>query len=136
MAGFEYRYKKDSADQMAPAFEYELDTTYAGTAKPNDVVKLNASGKVIKAVVSEPAANILGVLAAKTIKLASETVTFGKVYTNKDNVYEVAISAGTPAIGGKYEVTADGRVDASKTTAPAVKVEKVLAGGTAYVSFI
>lgn len=134
MAGFEYRYKKNSADQMAPAFEYELDAAYT-TAKAGDVVKLNAGGKVVKAVVSEPAANILGVLAAKTLKRETETPTFGKVRTDKGNVYEAAVSAGTPVIGGKYEVTADGRVDASKTAVPSVLVEK-LGTGTVLVSFI
>jgi len=134
MAGFEYR-GTTSNTVPTPALDVVCDDTYWTTAQPNDVVAVNGSGKVIAAAASTAGAGIFGVVAAKEFIREKGDVKTIKVRTDRNAKYEAVIAAGTPVLFGQYEITADGKVDASKTTNKAVKVLEVR-NGTAIVQLL
>lgn len=124
---FLYRRNLSGNDSIIPAKLYELDETYAATAKRGDLVKLNASGKVVKAVAGDTA--VLGVLETIEIKKESETKTYGSVRSGSGAIYEVPASAGGAKVGLAYGITADQAVDVANTTNTVVKVVDVRPNG-------
>lgn len=131
MAKLEYRGSTDG-NIPTPALDVTLDPAYFAVAKPNDPVKLNASGNVVLATATDP--KLYGVLAAREYITRDATVKIGKVRTSRSALYEAVVSAGTPVPGTAYELTADGKVDASKTVNASVIVQKVLPGGNVLVT--
>lgn len=124
---FMYRRHLNGNDGIIPAAPFKLDATYAATATRDDLVKLNASGDVVKAVAGDTA--ILGVLETVEIKKDSETDTYGAVRTSKSAVYEVPASAAGAKIGTAYGITAAQAVDVANTTTTCVKVVGIRANG-------
>lgn len=133
MAGLEYRYNKSGVG-ITPAFDMEADDTYYDAFKPNDPVKRNASGKIVRATATD--ASILGVAVAREIFRKGETPKYVKVRTDKQAVYEVKIAAGTPVVGTAYELNAAGELNAAATANASVRVEKLTADGNALVTLV
>lgn len=131
MAKLEYRGSADG-HIPTPALDVTLDSAYFAVAKPNDPVKLNASGNVILATAAD--AKLYGVLASREYITRDAAVKIGKVRTSRSAIYEVAVAAGTPVPGTAYELTADGRLDATKTANASVIVQKVIPGGNVFVT--
>lgn len=128
MAGLEYR---GTISNTVPtqAFDSICDDAYWAVAQPNDVVSRDSkTGKVIKADPTAAGADIYGVVAGKEyIRERDDKII--KVRTDRTAFYEVEVSAGTPVEGGKYELTAGFKLDATKTTNATVKVHKLVPGG-------
>lgn len=133
MAGLEYRGNLSGVG-ITPAQDYEADATYFGTAKPNDPVKLNGSGQIVRATATDT--SIFGVLAAREYLRANETPKVVKVRTDRNALYEVKVAAGTPVVGTSYELNAAGELNASATTNASVKVRKILPSGNVLVTLL
>ena len=116
-----------------PAIDLICDDTYWATAQPNDGVKLNASGQVVASTATDKV--LAGVVAAKEFIREKGDKKIIKVRLDKNAKYEVPIAAGTPVPFTAYELTADWKLDASKTTNASVKVLEVR-NGTAIVQLL
>lgn len=133
MAGLEYRGNLSGVG-ITPAFDMEADDAYYTAAKPNEPVKRNASGKIVRATVTD--ASILGVMVAREIFRQGETPKYVKVRTDRQALYEAKVAAGVPVVGTSYELNADAELDATKTTNASVKVFKNLPNGNVIVTLL
>ncbi|MMZ47363.1 hypothetical protein D1872_90070 [compost metagenome] len=133
MAGLEYRGNLSGVG-ITPALEMEADDAYFEVAKPNDPVKQNASGKIVRATATDT--SITGVLAARDILRKGETPKHVKIRTDRQAFYEVKVAAGTPVVGTAYELNADAELDATATTNASVRVLKILPDGNVYVTLL
>ena len=133
MAGLEYRGNLSGVG-ITPAQDVVANATYYASAKPNDPVKINSSGEVVRATATDT--EIFGVLAARELMLATETPKKVKVRTSREALYEVAVAAGTPVVGTSYELTGDAKLDATKTTNASVKVREILPNGNVLVTLL
>lgn len=130
--GLEYR-NTLSGTIPTPAVDTPCETAYWATVKPNDPVILNAAGLAVKAPIT---GTVTGVVAAKEFMMEKETPKIVKIRFDKNAEYETKVVAGTPVVGGEYELDADGNVDASKATNKAVKVRKIYPEGTVLVTLL
>lgn len=120
-----------TGDSAMPVKDYTINTAYAATAKVGDLVKLNATGEVVKAVVADAA--VLGIFLGFNIKIVADTVFTGKVRVSNEAVYEVSASGTAPVVGGSYAfaINADGTVEINGgvTANPTFKVVAVKSNG-------
>jgi hypothetical protein len=110
-----------NSDAVNPVKDWKLDATYAATAKPYDLVKLNGSGDVVLAATNDT--SVLGVLEGLEIRQQGDSLTYGKVRTVA-GIYEVPYVGGTPTVGGVNPVTMTngGQLNAAVATTPVFKV--------------
>lgn len=123
---FLYR-RNMNGDSIIPAKRYKLNATYATTAKRGDLVKLDASQELVKAVAGDTA--VLGVLETIEIKMESEVDRYGEVRIAAGAIYEVPVSAAGAKPGTAYGITAAQAVDVANTTNTCVKVVAVRPNG-------
>lgn len=123
MPGLEFRGSLNGAIPV-PAIDVSADAAYFAAAKPNDPVKIDGSGNVVRATATD--AKLYGVVAAREFMRATETPKIVKVRTSREALYEVKIAAGTPVVGTAYELNAAGDLDATKVAAASVKVQRLL----------
>lgn len=133
MAGLEYR-STISGTVPTPAIDTVAADAFWLTVKPGDLCKLDAAGKAVTSVVADLVH--YGVVAAKEFIREKGDLKIIKIRVDRNAVYEAEVSAGTPVVGGKYEITSAFKVNASGTTTPSVIVRKIIPGGTVHVSLL
>lgn len=119
---FEFAYAK-SGDGVLPAKNFKLNSTYAATAAKGDVVKLNSSQELVKAVAADT--EVLGVLESTVFEGVGVTVKTGQVKYSGEAVYRAPYS-GSPVVGGAYAIT-----NAQVVNAAASGIYKVIGLDTA-----
>lgn len=123
-------------DSAQPVRDFELDAVYAPNAKFGDIVKLNATGKVVAAATNDIL--VLGVFLGKNPKLDVETVVTGKVRTSSDAIYEVTVTGAGPTVGKSYPATltaGEYNLNSAVETTPLFTVLGVYPNGNAEVVF-
>jgi hypothetical protein len=109
------------------AKDFTLDTTYAATAKADDVVRLNASQKVVLAATGDT--DVLGVLVGFNFEgITATKPVVGKVMVEPDAVFEADVTGGTPLVGTAYGINGASTVDVADTAVPIVKVVEIVDG--------
>lgn len=121
---FEYAYGT-SGDGVIAAKNFELDSTYASSAKKGDVVKFNASQKLVKAGAAD--AEVLGVLESTVFEGQGVTPTIGQVKYSQEAVYRTPYSGTAPVVGTSYSITPAQLIDGAN--AGAGKIYKVIGLG-------
>jgi len=126
--------KTFGGDAAMPVEDLVIDSTYAASAKKNDLVK--SSGGVITALTATDA-NVLGMYEGPTLQHPTETTKKGKIRTNPLALYEVSYVGGTPNVGLSYgvSVASDGtyQMNVADTTHTILKVHELLENGNAMV---
>ena len=127
---FKYR-KSLLAEGVIPVHDFPIDATYAATAKPGDIVRLDGSGNVIKAVTGDT--TVLGVLEGTNFEGLEQTRKVAKVRTSGQAVYEASVvGAGAITKGTSYGIDSSGNLDTADTTTLIAKIVDVV-GGKPYV---
>jgi hypothetical protein len=117
---FWFRYSLNEGS-ILPAKDFPLDSTYAATAAPGDVVRLNASGNLVKALTTDT--TVLGVLDGVSYDGVGVTPTKGKVRVSPDAIYEATkVGAGALIAGTAYGIDGSSNVDTADTTTLIVKI--------------
>lgn len=99
---FEYAYATNGSD-VFPAKNFKLASAYTNPQK-GDVVKLNASQELVKAVAADT--SVLGVLESTVFEGLGKAPVFGQVKLSKQIVYKTPFTGGTPAVGTGYAINA------------------------------
>lgn len=115
---FEFAYTT-TGDGVLPAKNFPLASTYvtAGVAK-GDVVKLNGSQQLIKAVAADT--EVLGVLESAVFEGIGVPVTTGQVKYSGEAVYRTPYTGTTPVIGTAYPINASQVLNGSGTGAGSI----------------
>lgn len=127
----------------------------AGGAKKGELVRLNSSGLAEKALASgnkgfgvvegteftglAQGGEYAATNASKTASVTGVATGVVKVRTDNSSVYRIAISAGSPVIGGSYDIAVDGTTGVQTlvgtTSHPQLKVVDIV-GTTAFVTVV
>lgn len=122
-----FRYRKSvDGDSISPVKDYNLDATYAATAKKGDVVRLNGSSEVVLAATGD--ANVLGVVEGFVFEGIGEVFTTVQVRITGNAIYEADVTGGTPVLGTAYGINGASTVDVADTAVPIVKVVEIVNG--------
>lgn len=114
-------------DNTIPAKDYPLDPTYAQTAKKGDLVRLNGSGKLVKATSAD--SNVLGVLVGFDFEGIGNPFEIGKVIIDPEAVYEATfVGNGAIAVGNAYGIDDNSNLDTNDTTTVIAKIVEVVNG--------
>lgn len=124
---FRYRYNL-VGDSVVPCKDYKLNAAYAAVATVGDVVRLDASGELVRAMTGDT--TVLGVLDGMNFEGLNKTVTTGKVRIAPTAVYEADyVGAGALTKGVKYGLDNSGaKVDTADTTTTIVQIVDVVDG--------
>jgi signal peptidase I len=108
---FEFAYAK-TGDGVLPAKNFELAAGY--TPVKGDVVKFDASQKLVKAVAADT--SVLGVLESAVFEGVGVAVKTGQVKYSNEAVYRTPYTGTTPVIGTAYPINASQVLNGSGTT--------------------
>lgn len=123
VSGLEYRGRRGSSNQLAPAKDMEVDKAVYDVLKANQPVKLVAGKPVAIANGETP----YGVVAAREIAREVEDHYYVKVREGENLFYETLVTGGTAVVGTRYNLKANGDLDASAVAATgAAIVDQVL----------
>lgn len=124
--GFRYR-KSIDGDAVQPVKDYPLDPAYASAAKPEDVVRLNASGQLVKAGTGDT--EVLGVLEGVNFEGMCKPPKVGKVRISPNALYEADyVGTGPLTVGAEYGIDDNGNLDTDNTTTKIAKIVEVVNG--------
>jgi hypothetical protein len=120
---FEFSYAT-SGDGVVPAKNFKLASAYiAAGVQKGDVVKLNASQELVKAVAADT--EVLGVLESAVFEGVGVAVKTGQVKYSQEAIYKTPYTGATPVVGTAYAILADQTIDGAN--AGAGKIYKVVA---------
>jgi len=121
---FHYR-KSIDGDAVIPAKPYPLDSAYAATAKIGDVVKLDGSGKVVKAGSGDTA--VLGVIQGLSFEGLGNPPKTAHVCISPNAVYEAdKVGGGALTVGTAYGIDDDSNLDTADTATAIAKIVEVV----------
>ncbi len=125
--GFHYRKTIDSNASEVVAKDYPLASAYVASVAKGDIVRLNASGELVKATTSD--ADVLGVLVGVNFEGLTTPVKTGKVIVAGNAVFEAdKVGAGALTIGTAYGIDGNSNLDTADTTTPIAKIVEVVKG--------
>ena len=127
---FEYAYSTNGSDVL-PAKNFKLNGTYATTAKKGDVVKLDASQELVKAVAADT--EVLGVLESTVFEGLGKTPAFGQVKLSEEAIYRTPFTGTTPVVGTAYPINASQVLNGSGTGTGSIYKVIDIKGSVAYV---
>jgi hypothetical protein len=127
---FEYAYSTNGSDVL-PAKNFPLNSTYAATATKGDVVKLNASQELVKAVAADT--EVLGVLESTVFEGLGVAPKLGQVKLSEEAIYRTPFTGTTPVVGGSYPINASQILNGSGTGAGSIYKVIDVKGSNAYV---
>lgn len=124
-------YRKGIDESLASAKEFTLNTTYAATAKPGDVVMLS-SGEVVLATTG--ATSVLGVVQGFIFEGVGVTPKTVLVNIDPESIYEAEyVGAGALTVGTGYGIDGNSKLDTADTSVVVAKIVEVV-GGKPYVN--